>query len=623
MTERDEASPRHKRLTTIYRSFGRDYRRYWKRLALALASLFASVATAALAPWPLKLVLDYVIVARPLPEPFAFLAPLLEGTPNLLLIVLAASVLAITFLASMFAYVGKFLVSSTGLRLIADIRERVFAQLQRLSLSFHESARAGNVVYLLSADAKEMKTLLVEIPQDFAQHVLVFATCAVFMALLDWRLTLIAFAFAPVLFLVTRRFGRSVKEATSLRREREGAVASIVLENVASMAVVQAYGQEEAERGRLARESRKSLDAQLRALRLKKTYSRASDLMTTLGTAAVLYVGGRLALDGDILPGTLVVFVAYLRDISNSVEKVSALFLELTKARVSAERLLELIENDLVMQDDPGAVEAPRFAGRIEFRGVSFAYRAGEPVLNDVSFVVQPGETVALVGESGAGKSTLISLLLRFYDPQAGQVLIDGQDIRDVTLKSLRSQITILLQDAQLFCQSVRDNIAFGKPGASEVDVVLAAERAQAHDFIRQMPDGYDTVIAEGGESLSGGQKQRINIARAIIRDTPIVILDEPGRSLDTVAEARVNAAIRELTRRRTTFIVAHELSTVAAADRILVLDGGRIVHAGTHPELMAASALYRELYELQSNRRTDGALVDVGPEAGRAVSGA
>jgi ABC-type multidrug transport system fused ATPase/permease subunit len=533
-----------------------------------------------------------------------FLEPLLERNPNLLLIGLAASVLVITFLASMFAYVGKFLVSSTGLRLIADIRERVFAHLQRLSLSFHESSRAGNVVYLLSADAKEMKTLLVEVPQDLVHHLLVFATCAAFMLLLDWRLTLLSFAFAPVLFVVTRYFGRSVKAATSLRREREGAVASIVLENVASMALVQAYGQEQAERGRLARESRKSLDAQLRALRLKRTYSRATDLMTTLSTAAVLYVGGRFALAGDILPGTLVVFVAYLRDIAASVEKVSALFLELTKARVSAERLLELIETDLVVQDDAGAIDAPRFRGRVEFRNVSFAYGDGVPVLEDVSFVVEPGQTVALVGQSGAGKSTLISLLLRFYDPQHGQVLIDGTDIRRFTLASLRRQTTILLQDARLFSQSVRDNIAFGKPDATDDEVVLAAKRAQAHEFIAQMPGGYDSVVAEGGETLSGGQRQRINIARAIIRDTPIVILDEPGRSLDAHAEAKVNAAIRELTRDDTTFIVAHELSTVTTADRILVLDGGRLVHQGTHRQLLAESPLYRELYELQANRR-------------------
>jgi ATP-binding cassette subfamily B protein len=394
-----------------------------------------------------------------------------------------------------------------------------------------------------------------------------------------------------------------MQKAMKKKREQEGVVASIISENVTSMALIQAYGREETELDRFSGENKGSLAAQLRALRLQKTYSRLADFLGTLSTAAVLYFGGRAALGGDLLPGTLVVFVAYLRNIYLSVEKFSDLFLDLEKSHVSGERLLELVENDMVMQDEPQAVPAPPFRGRIEFKNVSFAYKKGQEVLKHLDFVVEPGETVALVGHSGAGKSTLISLLLRFYDPQHGQILIDGQDIRTFTLKSLRQQITIVLQDAKLFRQTVRENIAFGAPDATEEGIIAAAKLAEAHDFIMQMPDGYDTVMYEGGDNLSGGQKQRINLARAMVRNAPLVILDEPVTGLDARAEAKINAALRRLTRGRTSFIITHKFSTIASADKVLLLEAGQVAHQGTHEQLLRESPQYRELYELQQDQ--------------------
>ncbi|HEX9654712.1 MAG TPA: ABC transporter ATP-binding protein [bacterium] len=596
----------YKGLVRFFQVFGRHYRKYWKVLTVAYLSLFATIGLTVLTPWPLKLILDYLILKRTLPENVAFLNPLLASDPALVMLLLSIAIVLITLLAAAFSYFNRFLISSTGDHLVADIRERAFAHLQRLSLSFHETARSGNLVYLLTSDAKETKNVLIDFPHDLTDRLVTFGAYAVLMIALDWRLGLIALSSAPLIYFVTRHFGVGLRRAMTTKREQEGEVASIIAENMTAMALVQAYGREETERSRFRIENNESLDAQLRALRLQKTYSRITDFLVTLSTAGVLYWGGRYALAGDILPGTLVVFVAYLREIYNSFEKFSELFLGLAKSQVACQRLLDLVENDMTVKDDPAAMPAPTFRGRIEFKNVGFAYQKGDDVLKNLSFVVEAGETVALVGHSGAGKSTLISLLLRFYDPQEGQILMDGQDIRKFTLKSLREQMTILLQDARLFRQPVRDNIAFGKVGATEEEIVESARLAEAHDFITEMPAGYDTVMYEGGENLSGGQKQRINIARAFIRNTPILILDEPAAGLDVMSEAKINAAIHRLTRGKTTFIIAHKFSTVTGADKVLLLEEGQPALQGTHPELLRASPQYRELYELQFGRQRE-----------------
>jgi ATP-binding cassette subfamily B protein len=466
-----------------------------------------------------------------------------------------------------------------------------------------------------------MRRLLLDLPQECVRRLVTFGTYAVVMLTLDWRLGLLALSTVPLLYFFTRYFGAGLQTAMKQRRQQEGIVASLIMENVTSMALIQAYGREETVQERFRDENKDSLAAQLRALRLQKTYSRLADFLTTLSTAAVLYFGGRAALRGDILPGTLVVFVAYLRNIYLAVEKFSELFLDLAKSSVSGERLLDLVENDLVMQDEPQAVPAPPFKGQVAFQNVSFAYTKGQEVLQQLNFVVEPGETVALVGHSGAGKSTLISLLLRFYDPQQGQILIDGQNIRTFTLKSLRDQITIVLQDAKLFRQTVRENIAFGTLDATEEEIIAAAKLAEAHEFIMQMPDGYETVMAEGGDNLSGGQKQRLNLARAIIRDTPILILDEPTTALDAQAEAHISAALRELMRGKTTFIIAHKFSTITSADKVLLLEAGQLAHQGTHAQLLRDSAQYRTLYELQFGRQQALAATEAAVEGSNASS--
>jgi ATP-binding cassette subfamily B protein len=597
-------------LLKIYLVFGRHYKKYWKTLVVAYVSLFAAIGVAVLSPWPVKLILDYVILAQPLPPILAFLNPWLVQSPKLVVLVLASTIILLALLEAFFSYINKLWVSGTGERINTDIRERVFAHLQRLSLSFHDSARSGNLVYLLTSDVPKMKDLLIDFPQDFIHRFGLFGAYAVFMFAMDWRLGLLAVSIVPLFFLFTRHFGRGLKKALKSKRAQEGEVASIIAENVALMALVQAYGRQESELLRFSAGNKASLDTQLRALRLEKTYNRITDLLVTLSTAAVLYFGGLYTLGGAILPGTLVVFVAYLRDIYGAAEKFSGVFPNLAKAQISAMRLLELVENDMILRNDSKAVPAPPFLGRIEFKNVSFAYKRGKQVLKALNFTVAPGETVALVGYSGAGKSTLVSLLLRFYDPQQGQIRIDGEDIRNFTLKSLRDQITVLLQEAKLFRQTVRENILFGRSDATEAEIVEAARLAEARDFIMQMPEGYDTIIYEGGDNLSGGQKQRINIARAIIRNTPIVILDEPATGLDAITEAKIHAAIRRLTRGKTTFIIAHQLATIANADKILLLEEGQLAHQGSHEQLLRTSTQYQAFYEIQFGKHQKPRLV-------------
>ena len=613
--EKDKEKLDLQALLRTYKVFGRHYKKHVKVLTVAYLSLFVTIGVAVLQPWPLKLVLDHLILKQPLPEAVAFLNPLFAESPKLLLFLLALAIVFIALLEAIFSYINKFWVSSTGDRITADIRERVFAHLQRLSLSFHETARTGDVVLLVNSDVKAMKGVLIDFPQDFTQRVVTFITYVVLMFALDWRLSLIATVALPFMYFLAKYFGSGLKKAARKSRAQAGDVASILAENIKEMALVQAYGREESELARFRAGNRENLEIGLRTLRLQRAYSRLSDFLVTLSTAGVLYWGGRHALGGDILPGTLVLFVAYTREIFGAFEKLNGLLVGLASSQVTTDRLIELIENDMVVKDDPKAISATHFQGRIEFKNVSFAYKRGQEVLKNLNFVVEPGETVALVGPSGAGKSTLISLLLRFYDPQQGQILIDGQDIRQFTLKSLRQQMTIILQEAVLFCQTVRENIAFGKSGATEEEIIEAAKRAEAHDFIVGMAEGYDTTIYEGGNNLSGGQKQRINIARAIIRNTPIVIMDEPVTGLDARAEAKVNAAIHRLTRGKTTFIIAHKFSTIAGADKILLLEEGQIAHQGAHEELLRTSPPYRELYELQFGRQRKAAPIDVTAE--------
>jgi ABC-type multidrug transport system fused ATPase/permease subunit len=608
----------YKTLFRLYKVFGRYYKKHWKMLATAYAGLMMTIVVALFTPWPLKLILDHVILEKPLPARVAFLNQWFGANAELLLAVLVLAFVVLRFLDSIVSYVHKVGILSVGEMITTDARQHVFGHLQRLSLSFHESARSGDLIYRLTSDIRDLKTILIMVPENLIYRLLMIGTHVSLMMVLEWRLALLAFSVIPLLYYFQRRIGTGVQSATRKKRSKESEVTSIIAENVTAMSLVQAYGREDLQQARFESENRQSLESGIEAMRLSKMFKRTNDILAAAGTTVVIYYGGSLALDGVLSAGTLVLFAAYLRNLYSPIEKFASMMVEIAKSQVAGDRILELVDSDMVIEDSPHAIPAPPLAGRIEFRHVGFSYQSGGEVLKNLSFMVEPGETVALVGHSGAGKSTLVSLLLRFYDPQKGQVLIDGHDLRELTLKSLRAQVTILLQDANLFNQTIRYNIGFGKFEATEEEIVQAAKLAQAHDFIMDMPEGYDTEVYEGGENLSGGQKQRLNIARAIIRNTPILILDEPATALDARAEAKIHQALDELTKGKTTFIIAHRFSTIARADKILVLEHGRLAGFGTHEELMTTCREYREQYKLQfgatsaSGDETDGRALEI-----------
>jgi ATP-binding cassette subfamily B protein len=587
-----------RRLLRLYRAFGPLYRPHARALAWSFTGLGLSTLTTLLLPWPLKMVLDHVVLGRALPARVGWLSRWAHGDPVTLLLILALAYLGLRLLDSLLTYVHRVGLMLVAQKMATEIRERLFAKLQRLSLSFHGSTRAGDLVLRLLSDISDIKIVLIEVPQTAALQASLLVTHVTLMFLLDWRLALLACAAIPPMVAYNRRVGANIQAAAKERRSREGEVAALVSENVTAMALVQAYGREDLLHERFRSENRASLASGLKAMKLSKSFKRVSDLLVAGGTGAVLWLGGRLALQHELSPGTIVLFVAYLRNLYNPIDKISQTILDAAGATASGERLLDVLDSELVLPEGEGAVEAPPLRGSVEFDGVTFGYRSGEPVLRDVRFAVEPGETIAVIGHNGAGKSTLLSLLLRFYDPEAGHIRLDGRDLRELKLESVRRQIAVVMQESRLFQKSVRENIRFGKLGATDEEVERAAKLAQAHDFIHDMPQGYDTLIREGGESLSGGERQRINIARAIVRDAALVILDEPSTALDARTEAAVRGAMRELTRGKTTFLVAHSAATWREADRILLLSHGGVAGFGTHAELLRTCAAYRELIE-------------------------
>ena len=590
----------------LWRTFGRHLLPYWRRLALALAGMVLAVVVDLARPWPLKLILDHVLLERPLPENARWLQ-VFGHDPARLLLPLAGLIVAIAVAQASFSFLNKYLMSVVGESVVIDVRERIFLHLQVLGLGFHGQARSGDLVLRLTSDIAKLKKLFVDSIQDFGSHLLRLSGIVAIMAWMDWKLSLVAVAVLPPLYVVTHFFSGNVKKFQHEKRARESNVASIVQENMRSIALIQAYTGEASERERFQLQNRESLAAQIRTAQLSKGYRRAVQTLIATGTAAVIYAGARRVLSGHLSPGDLVVFAAYLKELYGPIDKISDLFVDLAECLVSGDRLVEIVQQPVVIRDAPDAVPAPRFRGEVEFHHVTFRYPQGEDVLRDVDVRVTPGQTVAIVGSSGAGKSTLVNLMLRFYDPTAGQIRIDGTDIRKCTLASLREQIGVVLQDTMLFRKTIRDNIAYGRPGATTAEILSAARAAGAHEFIHALPQQYDTLVEEGGRNLSGGQRQRISIARAILRDAPILILDEPTTGLDALAEAHLHDALVRLAAGRTTFIIAHRFTTLAHADHVLLLEEGKISEHGTHSQLLQRSPAYRRLWELQRGDRSRG----------------
>jgi len=584
------------RARAVYGYFGRDIQK--RRGKLLAGTGFAVVyALARVAePWPLKVVFDQVLFHRPVHG--RWLAPFtIFGNSPYHLLAAAGLFLALAGLIRGIAYYYEdYLLSSAAQEIVYGIRARLYRHLHRLPLSFHRSRPTGDTLVRLSSDIVLLRDTLVDSTVNLGTGVILLGLMLSIMLIVDPVLTGVAVLVMPLVVLLGALYGRRIRATSKRQRKREGQVAAVMHEALSAIDVVQLHGATEREQERFHEINRRSLKQGVRTARYEARMNRGVELALAAGTVVVLWVGTVRALHGAITPGELIVFVSYLRAAYRPLRRASKTVQRSAKALAAAERIVEVLETEPELEDAPDARPAPQLAGRIAFESVGFAYRPGEPVLRDVSFAVEAGSKVAVVGVTGSGKSTLVSLIPRLFDPASGRVTIDGSDVRSFTLESLRDQVSVVQQESVLFGLSVAENIRYGRPEASDAQVVAAAEAAGLDELVSRLPDGYDTVLSQRGASLSGGQRQLLAIARALIRDSPILVLDEPTTGLDSGSQAHVVDALRQLIRSTTTLFVTHDMRLVREASEILVLDRGRVVARGTYDDLIASSASFRRL---------------------------
>ncbi len=568
-----------KRARTRFRQVIFGYLREAK-LSMALAALctLGLTLTELLKPWPIKIIFDYVLLGKSLPGYLSFLGGLFDSGRTTFLVAMAGAMVLVALLTGAFAYLQIYITSRIGNELVYTLRRTLFAHLQRLSLSFHNRTRSGEHMTKIVSDTNTLKDVFAKSALTASSHILTFFGMFAIMFFLDWRLGLVVLATLPLLGGTLFYRYRAAKASSRRQRKREAVIATRISEVMSTVPLVQAFGRERHEQERFEAESTEYLEESIRNARVEAMATRSVVVISALGTAAVVLVGALQVLAGRMTPGDLLLFTSYVQSMYRPVRNLARLSNKYSKAVVGAERISGILEVEPEIQDDPDAVEASELAGEVVFEDVSFDYGDDEGVLKDVSFSVRPGQRVALVGASGAGKSTLVSLILRLYQPQEGSIHIDGVNIRE--------------------------NIAYGRLDATDEEIEAAARAANADDFIVHLEEGYDTVLGERGDTLSGGQRQRIAIARAVIRDARILVLDEPMTGLDAESEAKIQEALDRLMAGRTSFLITHDLHAVAGADLVLLLEGGRIVEQGSHDELLEKSAHYRRLHDLKTGRR-------------------
>ena len=584
-------------------------RPHWKALTFGLLAALSVAITDLLDPWPIKIIVDHVLSSKPLPGGVARWVPAFFGDgSSALLNVAVASVAALAVLGAVGGFFEKYLAHSVSQWVGHDLRRTVYHHIQRLSLEEHDKTQTGDMITRVTSDIDVIQEFIGSSLLGMLVSVMTLGGMIAVMLVINWRFTLISLSVMPVLFLVVYRFTRRINKASRAVRKQEGKLLSVVEEVLTSIRVVKAFAREDYEQQRFDESSLARVDAGLEARSARARLTPAVDVLVALSTCLVLWYGAHLALGGTMSVGLLIVFLAYLGKMYKPMRDLSKMSDTFSKAMVGYERIQEVFEIESRVRNTPGARRAPAFNGAIEFRNVSFAYAADTPIITDVSLKIAAGQVAAIVGPSGTGKTTIVSLIPRFYDPVSGQILISGADIRKYQLKSLRDQMSFVLQDTLLFRATIWENIAYGRPGAPFRAIKRAAELANASEFIEAMPDGYDTAVGERGVTLSGGQRQRIAIARAVIRDTPILILDEPTSGLDAASEESVMEALTRLMKGRTSVVIAHRLSTIRHADVIFVIKDCALAEQGTHDELVNGDGVYAELHRLQT--ANDEALV-------------
>jgi subfamily B ATP-binding cassette protein MsbA len=570
-------------------------------LAVGFVAVLGEAVANLLQPWPLKLVLDEVFKGHGDKSSVPHAIRNAFGSGQLATVKFACiAVLAIAVLDAISTYAEKYLTTSVGQWVTYDLRRSIYAHMQRLSLAFHDQNRTGDLISRVTSDVNDIQSFIASGLLSSIINVLTLVGMIGVMFWLNWRFTLIALSIAPILFMVVLTYTRRIKKATRKVRKKESAVFSVVEEVLSSMRVVKAFARERYEQERLEEASLDEVESSLRARALKAKLTPLVDVIVAIGTCLVLWFGAKMTLSGALSVGSMVLFIQYLSKMYKPMQELSKMTDTYSKAAVGYERIQEILQTSNEVRDLPGAKTIGKLKGKIEFEHVSFSYTSDNPIIKDMSFRIEPGQVAALVGPTGVGKTTIVSLVPRFYDPVEGVVKIDDIDVRKIKQQSLRQQISYVLQESVLFHGPLWQNIAYGKPDASRQEIERAAEQANASEFIEKLPQGLDTIVGERGMTLSGGQRQRIAIARAIIRNTPILMLDEPTSGLDAASEKLVFEALDRLMEGKTTIVIAHRLSTIRRADVIFVVNEGTIVEQGKYDDLLKAEGLFAELHRLQ-----------------------
>ena len=559
---------------------------YTKTIITAIFCIIVAAGSNLYVPWIIKDMIDKVLAEKDME----------------MLNYISIGIVVVFLIRGIFYFAQSYLVSYVGQRVVIDIRGQLYRKFQRLPLAYYDNHRTGELMSYISNDVAALQNAMVDKLIELITESSIFVGSLAMMFYLDWKLSLLTFAVVPMVGQAMKIFGRKLKRAGTLIQERLAGMTAFLQESLAAVRVVKSFVREQHEIERYDRENERNFEAAMLNIRLMSMLTPTVEFLAALAVTVIVWFGGYEVVEGKITAGALVAFLTYAVNLANPVKRISRVFGTLQQAMAAADRVFELMDLPETIGDKPGAKPLPRVTGSVKVENVSFSYGEDAPALRNISFEVKPGQMVAFVGPSGAGKSTIANLLPRFYDVTEGSILVEGMDVRDVTLGSLREQIGIVPQETMLFSGSVWENIRYGRLDATDEEVVEAAKAANADEFIRQLPEGYDTKLGERGVNISGGQRQRLAIARAILKDPQILILDEATSALDTESEKVVQAALDRLMVGRTSFVIAHRLSTILGADRILVIDHGEIVEAGTHEELLAKGGLYSNLYNIQFN---------------------